>query len=48
MKSPYGLTEKEFEFLQKEAEGKYDSRISGHMLRRSLAVISGDAANLLI
>ena len=45
MKSPYGLTEKEFEFLQKEAEGKYDSRISGHMLRRSLAVISNYLEN---
>ncbi|MCQ1609151.1 inovirus Gp2 family protein [Escherichia coli] len=45
MKSPYGLTEKEFEFLRKEAEGKYDSRISGHMLRRSLAVISNYLEN---
>jgi len=36
MKSPYRLTEKQFKFLQQEAEEKYDSPISGYMLRRSL------------
>ncbi|HBM2886263.1 inovirus Gp2 family protein [Klebsiella aerogenes] len=40
MKSPYRLTEKEFKSLQQEAEEKYDSPISGHMLRRSLDVTS--------
>lgn len=39
MKSPYRLTEKQFKFLQQEAEGKYNSPISGYMLRRSLDVI---------
>ena len=40
MKSPYELSEKEFESLLLAAEKKYDSRISRYMLRRSLAVIS--------
>lgn len=39
MKSPYRLTEKQFKFLQQEAEEKYNSPISGYMLRRSLDVI---------
>ncbi|EFN4710248.1 inovirus Gp2 family protein, partial [Escherichia coli] len=33
MKLPYDLTEREFKLLQKEAEDKYDSKISRHMLR---------------
>lgn len=33
MKSPYDLTEREFKFLQQEAEDKYDSRISSYMNR---------------
>lgn len=45
MKSPYDLTEREFKFLQQEAEDKYDSRISSYMLRRSLAVISNYMEN---
>lgn len=40
MKSPYALTEKEFESLLLAAEEKYKSRISRYMLRRSLAVVS--------
>lgn len=39
MKSPYELSEKEFEFLLIEAEKKYKSRISRYMLRRALAVV---------
>ncbi|HHC5270958.1 TPA: inovirus Gp2 family protein [Klebsiella pneumoniae] len=45
MKSPYDLTEREFKFLQQEAEDKYDSRISSYTLRRSLAVISNYLEN---
>ncbi len=45
MKSPYDLTEREFKFLQQEAEDKYDSRISSYILRRSLAVISNYLEN---
>ncbi|PFF96512.1 inovirus Gp2 family protein [Escherichia albertii] len=45
MKSPYDLIEREFKFLQQEAEGKYNSRISSYMLRRSLAVISNYLEN---
>ena len=39
MKSPYELSENEFEFLLMEAEKKYKSRISRYMLRRALAVV---------
>lgn len=39
MKSPYELSEKEFESLLLAAEKKYDSRMSRYMLRRSLAVV---------
>ena len=45
MKLPYDLTEREFKLLQKEAEDKYDSKISRHMLRRSLTVISNYLEN---
>ncbi|WP_171862914.1 inovirus Gp2 family protein [Citrobacter freundii] len=40
MKLPYNFTEKEFDFLQQTAKDKYDSPISGYMLRRSLEVTS--------
>lgn len=39
MKSPYELTEKEFESLVHIAEKKYRSRIENYILRRSLAVV---------
>ncbi|AHF76145.1 Putative transposase [Sodalis praecaptivus] len=39
MKSPYELTEKEFELLLKTAEKKYDSPIERYILRKSLAVV---------
>ncbi|MFG5891416.1 inovirus-type Gp2 protein [Escherichia coli] len=45
MKLPYELSEKEFESLLLAAEKKYDSKISIHMLRRSLAVISNYLEN---
>ncbi|HAU8265640.1 inovirus Gp2 family protein [Enterobacter asburiae] len=45
MRSPYELSEKEFESLLLAAEKKYDSRISRYMLRRSLAVISNYLEN---
>ncbi|EAR0003365.1 inovirus Gp2 family protein [Salmonella enterica] len=45
MRSPYELSEKEFESLLLAAEKKYDSRISCYMLRRSLAVISNYLEN---
>ncbi|MEJ8325385.1 inovirus Gp2 family protein [Kosakonia sacchari] len=45
MRSPYELSEKEFESLLMAAEKKYDSRISRYMLRRSLAVISNYLEN---
>lgn len=45
MRSPYELSEKEFESLLRAAEKKYDSRISRYMLRRSLAVISNYLEN---
>ncbi|HBM3224456.1 TPA: inovirus Gp2 family protein [Klebsiella oxytoca] len=38
MRSPYELSEKEFEFLLLAAEKKYESPISRYMLRRSLDV----------
>lgn len=38
MRSPYELSEKEFESLLLAAEKKYDSRLSRYMLRRSLDV----------
>ncbi|HEO9035533.1 TPA: inovirus Gp2 family protein [Serratia marcescens] len=40
MKSPYKLTEKQFKFLQQEAEEKYNSLISSYMLRRAYDVTS--------
>ncbi|MBQ4926373.1 MULTISPECIES: inovirus Gp2 family protein [Citrobacter] len=40
MKSPYGLTKKEFESLLQIVEDKYNSRISCYMLRRAFAVVS--------
>ena len=39
MRSPYELSEKEFESLLMAAEEKYKSRISRYMLRRALAVV---------
>ncbi|WP_353894627.1 YagK/YfjJ domain-containing protein [Photorhabdus laumondii] len=39
MKSPYELTEKEFELLLKTAERKYDSPIERYILRKSLSVV---------
>ncbi|HDL7986800.1 TPA: inovirus Gp2 family protein [Yersinia enterocolitica] len=39
MRSPYELSEKEFESLLLAAEIKYNSRMSRYMLRRSLAVV---------
>ena len=45
MRSPYELSEKEFESLLLAAEKKYDSRLSRYMLRRSLAVISNYLEN---
>ncbi len=39
MRSPYELSEKEFESLLLVAEEKYKSKISRYMLRRSLAVV---------
>lgn len=45
MRSPYELSEKEFESLLLAAAKKYDSRISSYMLRRSLAVISNYLEN---
>ncbi|HBE9178442.1 TPA: inovirus Gp2 family protein [Serratia fonticola] len=40
MKSPYELTEKQFESLVQIAKKKYRSQIERYILRRSLAVIS--------
>lgn len=39
MKSPYELTEKQFESLVQVAEKKYSSRMERYILRRSLSVI---------
>ncbi len=39
MKSPYELTEKEFELLLKKAEKKYDSPMERYILRKSLTVV---------
>ncbi|PQQ40279.1 inovirus Gp2 family protein [Photorhabdus luminescens] len=45
MKSPYELTEQQFESLAQIAEQKYNSRVERYILRRSLAVISNYLEN---